>query len=703
MNTKRISRLAAMISLLTGALVLLPSQPAAGEATVSGMVTDAAGKPAAGVSVQIVGNYGPHNGGVKTDENGKYELTWNPQQFAGQADMSYCLFARDADHDLAVAEDLDEAPTHLDLKLAPALTLYGRVESGGQPVTNVNAMVIFWTGNRGMWLQGLARTNTPGQYEIPALPPGRKYGIVISGPGFGQKQNHNLEIFSNPGRQQLDPIELKPANLTLAGQVVDADDQPVADCYVSMYGDDQPSGNKKTDEHGRFFFEHACDGPVHLSANSQQAYGNVTAEGGDTNVVLRLGENMGSAGTSLHKLHGQVTDSNGQPAAGVSVAVLPNNGNRWVKTDTNGEYKLSWSVQPWQLQNGVHLAARDTAHDQARTEELPEDATSLNIKLKPALAVSGQVKNSEGQVLASGQIMLWIKSGNGYEFLDNQSTVPVNAEGRFEITCLPPDASYMISASAKGYGKHQQQISPEYETNRIDLGAFALEVADRVIAGQVLKSDDQPAAGVNVQLNGQGQPDGYMTTDKSGRFHFQVCAGEINLFAYSQFGGGNAQATVQAGDTNIVLNLTSNGGFGEPARRTSLKDKPLPDLSTVNLAADAVPAGRPILLCLFDAAQRPSRHVLGQLNEQAAALQQKSIAVIGVQATVISDDTFKAWKDGSSITIPLGRVTAKSDKTRWATSTSALPWLVLTDANHKVVAEGFSLDELDSQVQKIAK
>ena len=36
-------------------------------------------------------------------------------------------------------------------------------------------------------------------------------------------------------------------------------------------------------------------------------------------------------------------------------------------------------------------------------------------------------------------------------------------------------------------------------------------------------------------------------------------------------------------------------------------------------------------------------------------------------------------------------------------STSALPWLVLTDANHKIVAEGFSLDELDAQIQKVVK
>jgi hypothetical protein len=51
----------------------------------------------------------------------------------------------------------------------------------------------------------------------------------------------------------------------------------------------------------------------------------------------------------------------------------------------------------------------------------------------------------------------------------------------------------------------------------------------------------------------------------------------------------------------------------------------------------------------------------------------------------------------------VGRVVEMSGKNAWATRVSTLPWLVLADASHKVVAEGFSLDELDAQIQKLAK
>ncbi|MGO9585595.1 MAG: peroxiredoxin family protein, partial [Limisphaerales bacterium] len=288
--------------------------------------------------------------------------------------------------------------------------------------------------------------------------------------------------------------------------------------------------------------------------------------------------------------------------------------------------------------------------------------------------------------------------------LNEQTTSPVNAEGRFEIKCLPPDAQYIVYASAKGYGKGQRQLQPEYESNRVELSPFVLKPADRVIAGKVMREDDKPASGVNVQLNGEDQPDGYMTTDSKGQFHFQVCEGQIRLFAYSQNGGGNAQATVEAGDTNVVMTLSSqSGNILQTPRRASLKGGPLPDLATVNLASDTAPAGKPVLLCLFDASQRPSRHVVHQLAEQAAALRQQGVTVLGIQAAVTSDETFNEWKNGSPVSFPVGRVTEKSEKSKWASAVSALPWLILTDANHRVIAEGFTLDELDAQIKNLAK
>ncbi len=670
-----------------------------------GVVHAPDGQVAVGVSVRLVGGFGPADADLKTDANGKFDLEWNQRQFGGQSDSTVCVLVRDADHNLAVAQDLDEDTGTLDLKLAPGLTLAGRAECDGKPVTNATAQLVFWTGRSGMWMPGLARTNVPGQFEIPALPPGRKYGVVVSAPGYGQKQLHTLEISADALRQELDPVELKPANLKLAGQVLDADDKPVAGSHVNLSGDGQPNAYVPTDRQGRFVFEHVCEGTVQISANNGSSYGNASAEGGDTNVVLRLGTTYGSSpGATMHKLKGMVTDDAGQPAAGALVAVFPNNGTRWVKTGAKGEFNLSWSLQPWQAQSGsALLVVRELARNLAATEELPEDATNLNVKLKPALTVTGQVKNAADSPLTGAQVGLWLKAGRSYEQLNEQMS-PVNAEGRYEIKCLPPDAQYTVYATAKGYGKNQQQVEPASETNRMELAPFVLKPADRLIAGQVLNENDKPASGVNVQLNGDGQPDGYMATDSKGRFHFQVCEGQIRLFAYSQSGAGNAQATVEGGDTNIVMNLSSSpGSVRQPPRRALLKGSPLPDLTALNLAADAAPAGQPVLLCLFDANQRPCRHVVHLLDQQVAALRQKNVSVLGIQAAVMSDDEFNEWKSAGGVSFPVGRVTETSGKSKWVSEASSLPWLILADASHRVVAEGFSLDELDAQIRQLAK
>jgi protocatechuate 3,4-dioxygenase beta subunit len=674
---------------------------------ITGIVHQLDGQPAAGLLVRIVGSFGGGATETKTDVNGKFELEWNQRQF-GQNDATACILVRDMERNLAVAQDIDEDTGPLDLKLAPGLTLAGRAECDGKPLTNATAQLVFWTGRSGAWLQGLARTNKPGQYEIPALPPGRRYGVIVSAPGYGQQQMQNLEISTEAGRHELDSVELRPANLKLAGQVLDADDKPVAGANVNLNGDGQPGGNARTDRGGRFRFEHVCEGAAQLSANNRNSYGNISAEGGDTNVVLRLGQTYSrSPGSTMQKLKGTVVDDDGKPDAGAQVAVFPSNGNgpRWTKTGTNGVFNLPWSLQPWQMQNGgAMLVFRDPARNLAGSEELPEDATNLDVTLKPALAFFGQVKNSDGAPLTTAQVGLWLKVGNSYEQLNEQTTSPVNAEGRFEINCLPPRAQYLVYASAKGYGKGQRQLQPEYDSNRVELATFVLKHADRVIAGIVMKENDKPASGVNVQLSGEGQPDGYLTTDSQGRFHFPVCAGEIRLFAYMQNGGGNAQAAVEAGDTNIVMTLSSQPGiFPQTPRRTSLKGSPLPDLTSVNLAGDAAPDGQPVLLCLFAAGERPSRHVVHQLEEQAAALRQKNISLLGVQAAVTPDDVFNEWKNGSPVSFPIGRVTEKSDKTKWASTVPALPWLILADADHRVVAEGFLLDELDAQIKKMAK
>jgi len=668
---------------------------------ITGIVRQPDGQPAEAILVRLVSGFGLEAADARTDAQGKFDLEWSPQRF-GPNQTTPCVLVRDTERNLAVAQDVEEDSGPLDLKLAPALTLFGRAECGGKPVTNAAATLVFWTGSSGMYLTGLSRgTNTPGNFEIPALPAGRKYGVLVSAPSYGQQSLNDLDASAEPGRKELEPVELKPANLKLAGQVLDSDDKPIPGAYVNLQGQGQPSANARADRQGRFHFDHVCEGALQVSANSSGSFGNASAQGGDTNVVLRLAQNFGNySQASAHKLKGRVTDPAGKPVPGVQVAVFPSFSPRWARTGANGTFSLDWSLEPWQVQqsDGPLLVARDLARNLAATEELSEDTTNLDVQLKEALTLAGRVESAEGAPLPGAQVNLWLKTGNSFGQLNEQATAAVaNAQGRYEIKGLPADASYLVYATANGRGQGQQQIAPDSTTNCLELSPFVLKVADQLLAGQVLDQDDKPVQGVQVMLNGEGQPNGQAVTDSKGRFHFKVCEGPARLFANSP--NGFAQCAGEGGDTNLVLTLNAqNGMVREQPRRASLKGNPLPDLAGLNLPSDALPAGKPVLLCLFDAGQRPSRHAIHQLEEKAAALKEKGLALIGIQAALITDATFNDWKSASPPSFPVGRALEKSAKTKWASDVAALPWLILTDRDHRVVAEGFALEDLDSKL-----
>ncbi len=133
----------------------------------------------------------------------------------------------------------------------------------------------------------------------------------------------------------------------------------------------------------------------------------------------------------------------------------------------------------------------------------------------------------------------------------------------------------------------------------------------------------------------------------------------------------------------------------------SLKGRPLPDLAAFRLNSADYPPGLPVLAVLIDAEQRPSRHALKVLGDQADALKQKGVAVVILQTSPMTDDAFAEWKKDAGVAFPVGRIKTDPDQTRAAWGAAALPWLVLADKRHRVTAEGFAPGEIGSQLQAL--
>jgi hypothetical protein len=133
----------------------------------------------------------------------------------------------------------------------------------------------------------------------------------------------------------------------------------------------------------------------------------------------------------------------------------------------------------------------------------------------------------------------------------------------------------------------------------------------------------------------------------------------------------------------------------------SLKGKPLPDLAPFGLTSADFPPGQPVLAVLIDAEQRPSRHALKLLSDQTDTLKQKGVVVIVLQTGTMTDDALAEWKKDAAVPFPVGSFKTDPDKARTTWGAAALPWLILTDKAHRVIAEGFAPEEIDAQLQAL--
>lgn len=346
------------------------------------------------------------------------------------------------------------------------------------------------------------------------------------------------------------------------------------------------------------------------------------------------------------------------------------------------------------------VVIRDPDRKLGAVQELDEETTNVAVRLKPAMTATGRVEDPDGVALVHALVGVWIRAGNNLLPL-NERFEETDAQGRYEIDDLPVEGRYIIYASARGHGRSRRNVNGDSETNRVELPPFVLKRADSIVAGVVVDQENRPVAGADVHLSGIDQPQENARTDSKGRFRFKVCEGRVQLFA-SASTGIYANAALEAGETNAVVQLHGSGSMGGRPKRPALTGRPLPDLAVFGIDAAAVPAGKPLLLCLFDIGQRPSRRMVRLISDRQGALKKKGLVVAGIQASPAGVEFFKEWKASHPPPFPVGCLTKKTAQTRWASQAEALPWLILTDARHRVVAEGFALDELEAKLKLIS-
>ena len=577
------------------------------------------------------------------------------------------------------------------LVVEPLANIEGKVETDtGEPVTNAwvelrsvaRTLAVPWDPCRNL---------TNGLFRFAGVA-GGAYQIFAH---FGTNEHPDwvaeaVEVTVRSG-QNVQGVEVKAAKGGLL-RVKSIDKQtgkPIKEVYLTVYVRSDYL-HQRSDSNGLALFR-LMPGryDVHgMTDKGLHAYTPAEVEAGGTNdASLEF--------SSPPLVQGIIRDASGKPSPGLSVWSHPERLKTNLTTDVNGRFALVHSENPQ-----VVLAV-DALHNLAVSRELEEGVTNLDLQLKPAFTITGRVEDPQGGPISNAQAQVYLHSGS-WGFSMYWQPVAADAQGRFKIVNLPTDRTYYINFGAKGYGSSQEKV-PTEDGNVIELPPVILKKADLKLLGQVVDSSGTPLANASINVYGDGQPDLDIQADAHGRFALDVCPGTVSLSVRFQELQTSVQA--QAGDTNVVVTLKPQSGHSEPEKpkRASLIGKALPDLSSFNLPNDAAVPGKTILLCLFDCEQRPSRQTIRLLAEQIDSLRQKGVAVLCIQAAVVSSDSFDPWKEATPSPFKIGRITAKTAASAWATDTESLPWLILVNSQGRVAAEGFSLEDLPRQIASLGE
>ncbi|NQT01652.1 MAG: carboxypeptidase regulatory-like domain-containing protein [Planctomycetes bacterium] len=407
----------------------------------------------------------------------------------------------------------------------------------------------------------------------------------------------------------------------------------------------------------------------------------------------------------MPKVTGVVRDEKGKPLEGVKLKVCPA-GRQDSISQADGTFEADYDPGNWPNESpGFILVCRYEEGNLAVAVPIDEDIRKLEVTLKPAVILTGKVLDPDGKGIANARINTMIRGPRWGSTIGSREPTMTDKEGKFEIRAIPADNKYNINTTAEGYGENRsEEINTEDAVNNhLDVGTITLAVANLSVSGMVVDDDDKPVAGVRVSCYSDNQPRRNTQTDTEGKFTLEkVCAGKIRISA-NKSGTPRLYGSIEteggATDVSIVISQRSSSTRYQPKRPRSLVGRPLPELKDLKInISPADVSDKMILVCFWDMEQRPSRNCIMRLAKQAQQLKQKGVTVVAVQASKIDGNALNQWVKKYNIPFTVGMIQGDVEKSRFAWGVRSLPWLILTDKQHTVQMQGFSINELNERI-----
>jgi hypothetical protein len=403
------------------------------------------------------------------------------------------------------------------------------------------------------------------------------------------------------------------------------------------------------------------------------------------------------------KITGLVQGPDGKSVNGAAIKIVPGSGasREGTTSDEKGQFKIGWDPEQNSWAEGeFYLIAFNEAANLAGVTLIGADTEEAVIKLQKGVEVQGKVLNAAGEPIPGARVSLSFR-GSRYSSSFGKDT-RTDAQGVYAFKALAPEQKYSVNISnAAGYGTGRCEIEPE---TSVTIENIVLQTADQKLSGQVVDVDGKGLANVTLHCYGEGQPNLNGKTDDEGKFAFDaVCSGEISISANYRQGTdymyGHVRTEGGAEDVTIIVAQQGGNQRYVPKQPPSLIGKALPDLSACGVSAPG--EAQSVLVYVWDMNQRPSRHFLKQLAAKADRLHEKKVAVVLLNAAPADKAALDAWLSDNGINWPCGIAADNPEATQFGIGAKALPWLILTNAENNVIAEGFSVEELEEKLNHI--
>jgi len=250
---------------------------------------------------------------------------------------------------------------------------------------------------------------------------------------------------------------------------------------------------------------------------------------------------------------GTVIDESGKAVPAVLVEAHPD--GDIALTGADGSFEVGFRPgTPYQS-----LVARHIERNLAAMVDVTDHSKPIQITLKPALSIAGQVTDPEGNGIPAARLSLWVYRNKYLSLFSSDAFT--DAQGRYQTRAILPEHTrfgYRISVDVSGYGpkKYKRVSITGVPGAPVEMKTLVLQPANQMVSGVVVDANGNPVAGVPVFTHRRpnvDQPFRTTATDERGMFVVhRLCKGQLKLQANFD---GPGFTTAKGGDQNIKIVL----------------------------------------------------------------------------------------------------------------------------------------------------